>query len=1085
MEPFTISLVSGLTVNLTTSVLNAAGRKFRDSIKGTEKEQAISRCLNAGVVALLASATTQVKEEIDLLENIFRQFFEDADVAKELAVLLRAQPLNRDELKYLFEHSGFDTKTLKGLDIDNAITQFEAAFIAAATAEPTLQDTIQVNLLIHQTGIQHELLTTMKEMHQFLQQAHLENLGIQDGQINAIDRISGKMLAFRLLDAKTDKEGDHGISIKGDALRTSYVNHIFEATHYLSLAGIDPKAASDAETRLKLDAVYMALFTLSTEAHERWQRGEMVEKDTKRFSALEQLNRHQHLVLLGDPGSGKSTFVNFVALCLAGEALARKDANLSLLTAPIPEKDEKEQKPQPWDHGSLIPIRVILRDFAARGLPKHGTKATAQNLWDFIAGELEAATLGDYSDYLRSELLEKGGLLLIDGMDEVPEADRKREQIKQAVEDFAAAYPRCRVLITSRTYAYQKQDWRLPDFAETILAPFSQVQINLFVDRWYAHIGSLRGLHQDDARGRAELLKRAITGSDRLASLAERPLLLTLMASLHAWRGGSLPEKREELYADTIDLLLDWWQSGKTVHDADGKVKVLQPSLAEWLKIDRQKVRDLLNELAFNAHISQPDLVGTADVPEPSLTNGLMHISQNPDVKPARLLEFLRDRAGLLLPRGIGVYTFPHRTFQEYLAACYLTDHDYPDKLAEMVCADPNRWREVALLAGAKAARGAGSTIWLLVDALCHHKTEDKLTCLISTWCAHLAGQALVESADLSKVSKPNQQKLDLVKDWLVHIMRFEEFPANERALAGDNLCQLGDPRPKMMSLDNMQFCYVPAGDFWMGSPDEDDMAWDDEKPLHKQDVPQDYWISRYPITNAQFQQFVDDPGGYQNDDWWTADGLAWRSDRTAPDKQGGAYDFTNHPVVMARWYEAVAFTRWLSNYFQQTKMLSKDWQIRLPSEAEWEKAARGREKIPKKPLIISIKNINLKAEWEAVPNEDQKRRYPWGNEPDPNRANYNDTGIGNTSAIGCFPGGASVYGCEEMSGNVLEWCSTKWRDDYNQKPDDNLKGDSPRVVRGGSFGNNRRGVRCAYRLRDLPDYWFNLLGFRVVLSPF
>ncbi len=467
-------------------------------------------------------------------------------------------------------------------------------------------------------------------------------------------------------------------------LRNAYLNRILESSSYLSMAGVDPKTASEAETRLSLSAVYTALLTLRTEelGRGRIAKPKQAEFTLQRYSALEQLNNHPRLVLLGDPGSGKSTFARYVALCLAGERLEHPEANLALLTAPIPTEDKiksrlDEQKPQSWDHGPLLPVMITLRDFAARKLIGSDIPATAENLWQFITAELNAAALGDFAPYLRKELLESGGLLLLDGLDEVPEAQSSRSLLKQVIEDFAHTFPCCRILVTSRTYAYQKQGWRLSGFEDTELAPFSRDQINAFINRWYAHIASLRNINHTNARGQAELLKRAIFASDRLIELAVRPLLLTLMASLHAWRGGTLPNKREQLYGDAVDLLLDWWESPKAVHDSHGNLIITQPSLAEWLRVDRDQVRSFLNKLAFQAHLEQRELIGTADIPEGGVVSGLIQLAQNPDVNPARLVEYLSQRAGLIIPRGEAVYTFPHRTFQEYLAACYLTDHGF------------------------------------------------------------------------------------------------------------------------------------------------------------------------------------------------------------------------------------------------------------------------------------------------------------------------------------------------------------------------------------------------------------------------
>ena len=304
------------------------------------------------------------------------------------------------------------------------------------------------------------------------------------------------------------------------ALRNAYLNRLLLITGSLYLSGIDRKAVGyEDESCLSIESVYTALLTRSVDKERILRSNRELEEGS--LSALTLLNRYDRLVLLGDHGSGKSTFVNFVAICLSGENLNQTGAYLERLTCPLPDDEgmDREER-QPWSHGALLPVRIVLRDFAARGLPDSLKETTAEDLWQFIESELNKGMLSEFSLYLRQELMEQGGIILLDGLDEVPEADSRREQIKSAVEDFAKTFDRCRILVTSRTYAYQKQNWRLTGFAEAELAPFSSGQIRRFIDQWYSHIASVHRYDKEDAQGRAELLKRAIFGiKERLSWL--------------------------------------------------------------------------------------------------------------------------------------------------------------------------------------------------------------------------------------------------------------------------------------------------------------------------------------------------------------------------------------------------------------------------------------------------------------------------------------------------------------------------------------------------------------------------------------
>lgn len=461
----------------------------------------------------------------------------------------------------------------------------------------------------------------------------------------------------------------------------------------------------------------------------------------------------------------------------------------------------------------------------------------------------------------------------------------------------------------------------------------------------------------------------------------------------------------------------------------------------------KDAIRDELGHIAFEAHRDQPRLSGTADVRHERLLEGLYRISAVSKANLADLEIYVRDRAGLLVERGNGVCAFPHRTFQEYLAACHLTDANFPGQLARLAQADPERWREVTLLAGAKARRGTSSAAWNLAEALCPRSVaetrnpDDNGTLTASL----LAAQTLVENegARLGSVDAWNVGKLERIRQWMQAIVTRGWMAPRDRAQAGAALAVLGDDR------DFDELATVPAGSFWMGSAEVDEMAADDEKPLHEITLPA-FRIGKYPVTNRQYLRFVEATG--QKWDW----------------EQGRQADRANYPAVGVTWHDARAYCDWLTGMWRVEGRIKQGEEVRLPSECEWEKAARGSD----------------------------GRLWPWGSEWDEANCNNGELNLSDASPVGMFPTGASPYGCLDMAGNTWEWTMSLWGEDW-QKPqfgypydpadgrEDRAAGDKvSRVLRGGSFSDDRHFARCASRFRYSPLRRYDLDGFRVVVSP-
>jgi iron(II)-dependent oxidoreductase len=265
-------------------------------------------------------------------------------------------------------------------------------------------------------------------------------------------------------------------------------------------------------------------------------------------------------------------------------------------------------------------------------------------------------------------------------------------------------------------------------------------------------------------------------------------------------------------------------------------------------------------------------------------------------------------------------------------------------------------------------------------------------------------------------------------------------------------------PSPAILATPTERDVLVPAGPFLMGT--DDSWAYDNERPAHEVDLPA-FRIDTAPVTNAEYLAFIDD-GGYDDPRWWHPDGWSWRQDERAAHPlhwiaDGGTWARERYgwvellppdePVQHVCWYEADAYARWSG--------------ARLPTEAEWEKAAA----------------------WD--PARGAARRHPWGDEePTPAHATLGGTSFG-PSRVGAHPEGASAHGCVQMLGDVWEWTASDLAPypgfeafpyrEYTEV----FFGPEHKVLRGGSWATAPVAARCTFRNWDLPIRRQIFAGFR------
>ena len=701
-------------------------------------------------------------------------------------------------------------------------------------------------------------------------------------------------------------------------------------------------------------------------------------------------------------------------------------------------------------------------------------------------------------------------MLLLDGLDEVAN-EEERAEVRQSVEELVAGKS-LRVVVTCRTIAYRSGRTALgASFREISVLPLNrELHIVPMVSQAYACI------HPHDTALRLDRISDLLTGIDRLeserrvrlgeeaAAFVDSPLMVRLLLIVHV-NNRTLPDERAELFDKAINALLqvDFGREESNIRE---------------LSTDWKLYRDMAQHLAFHMHQQGKDQ--GREIEELHLIKALRTEAEFlPRIDD--FLVHARQRGSVLEERDRS-YRFIHLAFQEFLAARHILKIIGAESRESMLATLETRledpwWREPILLLasymGSDAAKSAREFIVGL--SLLGEGSNARFS------AAELAGTAALEWRESGDALKADCAKR--IVELLGDEDSLKDSKPVIRARAGDRLAKLGDPRfdPQRFYLPNdelLGFVRIPADpNFMIGTRAKDfDRVMEtvdaskDGKNFFKAEIndeltpTSEFYIARYPVTVAQFRAFVEATGFKIGDEKALRD----------PDSR---------PVRYVNWHDAREYCQWLDGVLMkspltpntveisrhsgmdrrnpdcrdannlrhpwslgsgdpcrndgdtlnstalpltppirqaQDRLLQRgEWRVTLPSELEWEKAARGE-------LVGAI--------------------FPWGNSPDINQANYGYE-IGDTSVVGCFP--PNSYGLHDMVGNVWEWTRSLWGFDYPYLLDDlhreDLKAgnDKSRVVRGGSGDSARDVARCAVRGRGEPGSRGNYFGgFRVVL---
>ena len=731
------------------------------------------------------------------------------------------------------------------------------------------------------------------------------------------------------------------------------------------------------------------------------------------------------LVIIGDPGAGKTTFLQRIAAALCLTELG-DDPQAAQSRLGIPDR--------------TFPMLIKCAKLAVhikKHLPEPGHPSDpSAPVWlvHFLAAESRDQLTGLDQDFFGRQLDDGRCTVLFDGLDEASDL-AQRATLSQLIEQVTQAFPRCRFVVSSRPPAYTGMAI-LPQFTQVEIAALTDEAIEQFLTHW---CGALYVDQTPKALAHRQELMKSLHAKPEIRRLARNPVMLTALAVVQ-WNQKTIPEQRAELYESVISWL--------------SKSRETRPG-RETPERCLTLLRDLalaMQDHAEGRRIQVSKRWAAEKVLAKHFTFGVEPVTSASIAQAETFLTAEELDSGIVVAAGTDI-KFWHLQFQEYLAARAIAGKPEADQERILFGADGRlyrpEWREVILLlAGALHEQGVDKVDWFVKKVLdqlpsAESTAEDAEPLLaVEARCAGLLGGVFHDLQPTGYQSK-NPQYLQLLKRVMSIFDRqgSKQVEVGVRIAAAEALGQVGDPRLKPTAPD--RWVTIRSKPFLMGSqkldpsaPNFDDEADDDEMPAHTVKL-SEFAIGRFPVTVGEFQLFVDH-GGYDSEPFWKHGGFG---QFTAPEDWQSQLPFLNRPVVGVSWLEAMAYCEFAK--------------VQLPTEAQWERAARGTT----------------------------GRKYPWGNQrADKTKLNFNGN-IDKPTPVGIYPLGTTPDGIVDLGGNVWEWCAD-WFGAYESQPSQDPSGAQTgefRVVRGGSWNNFSRDARSAIRDRDRPDIRNFYVGFRVV----